>query len=223
MKTLKEIIKYHDDKKTVRCSYFLDINDKKQGVYKCYYPNGKLEKEGPFKNDEKDSVWIMYYPTGKTQTIAHYKNGLLHGKVIWYYENGEKTISNYKNDVLSGKSVFYYANGNIKGIYHFKNNNRHGSWKEFYENENFITYGTYFQDFPLYFTGLVSLYLEEKQFDKFNVLENAILELLYAAGLRVSELVNLSIANLNLKANILMKLKLKQKNILLKNLMKKMI
>ena len=53
-------------------------NDKREGIEKEYFENGKLERETPYKNDEREGIWLKwYYENGKlTKKIEthHYKN-----------------------------------------------------------------------------------------------------------------------------------------------------
>ncbi len=40
-------------------------NNKNEGLWQYYYPDGQLESQGYFKDDNTSDKWFWYYPDGK--------------------------------------------------------------------------------------------------------------------------------------------------------------
>jgi antitoxin component YwqK of YwqJK toxin-antitoxin module len=74
-------------------------NNKNEGLWQYFYPDGTLESQGYFKNDQVNDKWFWYYPDGKLKTSGGYLNGKKNGKWTIYDESG-KVISEgvYRND-----------------------------------------------------------------------------------------------------------------------------
>lgn len=93
-----------------------------QGVYKIFYPDGKLQEERIYDFGAESGPIKEYYPNGKIKRIANYNNGELHGQVLEYNTNGTvKLKENYKNDVKQGSCEYFNKIGKRTNAYIYYN------------------------------------------------------------------------------------------------------
>ena len=97
--------------KTARCAssarsrYYSDNHFEADGIYREFYPNGKLFVEGKFSNGRQDGEWTFYFENGQLNRKATYKDGQPDG--AW--------------DV-------FRADGTLVGQAQFRNGQRDGEW-----------------------------------------------------------------------------------------------
>ncbi len=107
---------------------------KKNGWYKTYYDNGKIQEESEFLEDIKNGVTRWYNKSGKRVAENHYVNGVFQGVQKTYYDNDSiMTTTNYTNNIMTGDYKEYYRNGKIKMEGKYVNGVREGAWIEFDE------------------------------------------------------------------------------------------
>jgi uncharacterized protein len=115
----------------------LFINDKKEGLSKDFYENGKIKEEAAYKNNSKNGLAKEYNEDGLIITLNTYKNGVLidrqkinrkdsnglkQGIWIEYFADGKaKKETNYRDDILEGSYKEYDENGGIKLHLEYKN------------------------------------------------------------------------------------------------------
>lgn len=81
---------------------------------KEYKPDAVYE-EGEYKRSRKIGLWKRYWPNGKLQSEINYVNGRSSGDYTTYYENGQKEESGtMKGGVLTGDFEMYWPNGNVR-------------------------------------------------------------------------------------------------------------
>jgi len=105
----------------------LFAGDKKEGVARIYYPDGKLKQTIPFSGGKKDGLSREFDEEGKVITLLEYNNdflisrekinftdaaGLKQGEWLDFWSDGTvKTERNYRDDMLHG----YYKEYDLKG------------------------------------------------------------------------------------------------------------
>jgi antitoxin component YwqK of YwqJK toxin-antitoxin module len=62
---------------------------KKNGPWKCYYEDGKLQTEGAYLNDLKQGAWKLYHSNGKLAGEGSYEMDHEKGKWKFYDEAGQ--------------------------------------------------------------------------------------------------------------------------------------
>lgn len=80
----KQVRNYYDGaKKRLHEDYFVTADGNKvfEGPYKRYYPNGKLEMEGAYRDGKRSGTFMEYFPNGQLQRKITYRDGLRHGPV----------------------------------------------------------------------------------------------------------------------------------------------
>lgn len=90
-------------------------NDKvRTGVWKCWYPNGKLKSNVFYVNGLEQGVATSWYMDGTIHSETCYENGLMHGySRLW---NGSGVLCNeynYRNGKLHGLSREWFKSGQI--------------------------------------------------------------------------------------------------------------
>jgi antitoxin component YwqK of YwqJK toxin-antitoxin module len=79
-----------------------------------YYPNGKLQMDGTFKNNQRDGQWIYWYENGSKWSEGFFRNGKNDGKRVTYFENGKIRYEAYYRDGLRmGKWRFFDDKGKL--------------------------------------------------------------------------------------------------------------
>lgn len=98
---------------------------------------------GKLVNEKREGKWNWTTATGKA--ITYYQNGRSVGTHKSYYNNGRTLCqkSYNKNGNLSGSYVVYYINGDTAMIEHYRNGNKHGEVKSWYDNKVLFYKGTY--------------------------------------------------------------------------------
>jgi len=107
---------------------------KKGNCITNYYVYGIKESEGCYVGSSKDGIWKYYYPNGKINAIVHYLSGQKNGQSLEYDKNGRiSSDATYKNGHFFGIVKFYYPNGNVntEEYYDEKGLNR-GAFKLWY-------------------------------------------------------------------------------------------
>ncbi len=105
----------------------LFAGDRKEGIARVYYPDGKLRQTIPYVNGKKDGLSREYDREGKIITLLEYNNDFLisrsrinqtdasgrkQGEWLDFYPDGTvKTERNYRDDLLHG----YYKEYDEKG------------------------------------------------------------------------------------------------------------
>lgn len=85
-----------------------------------YYPTGKLQSEGSFKNGLRDGVWRFWYQNGNLWSEGEFTEGKANGFRKVYYENSRlRYRGQYKDDQRTGEWEFYDENGKKEKVEKF--------------------------------------------------------------------------------------------------------
>ncbi len=129
---------FHDQNQSVpKEVYFISdsLSAILNGPYKSYYINGKLEKQGFYKNNLPDSLWTFYYEQGGVKMSGALKDGVNHGLWQYYFENGNLNMAGMIIDAGREENwKYYYENGNIKSEGQYLKDKKNGIWNYFYED-----------------------------------------------------------------------------------------
>mgnify|MGYP003596201181 FL=1 len=113
----KVIESYENKNPQVVYFYEVDDNDKvtnnKIGEM-YYYQDKKVYVERNKKNNKREGAWKAYHPNGKVQTDAFYISGKEDGDYTVYYDNGQILYSgHYTKGTCDGEWKFYSRNGKL--------------------------------------------------------------------------------------------------------------
>jgi antitoxin component YwqK of YwqJK toxin-antitoxin module len=172
----------------------VDEAGNKNGKWKDFYPDGKVEAEGQYTNSRQTGVWKFYSADGKLEQTGSFNNGRPDGLWTWYYDDG--TILREEEYVLGQRDGSFteytktgevitkgqYAEGEKNGEWTFKSGNndeigkyilglRDGIWKSFYPDGKIRFKGNYIQGNP---DGQQTFYFEnglprEEQFYRMGI------------------------------------------------------
>ncbi len=94
-------------------------NGKMNGLRKLY-DSGKLYSIETRKDDKFDGPYTSFYPNGKKRMEGQYRQDVLTGEVRVYYPSGAlKEIVTFRDNQEDGPFTEYYENGHIKAIGHY--------------------------------------------------------------------------------------------------------
>ncbi|OCX50379.1 hypothetical protein BEL04_21580 [Mucilaginibacter sp. PPCGB 2223] len=86
------------------------MNDKENGKYQYFFPNGKVQSEVNYLNGEYDGKYLSYFETGQLRTDREYTKGKLNGLFLSYYPDGKKKREDhFKNDKLTEGQCFTHS------------------------------------------------------------------------------------------------------------------
>jgi uncharacterized protein len=129
-----------------------------QGVWKSYYPSGKMSSTGTYQNGIQSDVWTYYYANGKKEQQGQFRNNMPFGTWNWYYPNGqlkrtetynaygklEGTVSEYDSlgtEIAQGEyydgmqeGAWFYQVGDHKEVGSFTVGQQDGLWYHYYLN-----------------------------------------------------------------------------------------
>jgi antitoxin component YwqK of YwqJK toxin-antitoxin module len=90
------------------------VDGKKNGEFKTYFKNGKLEMLGQIKQNLNQGKWTYYYPSGQIESEGTFKDDLPDGTWKWFYENGNlKEEGVYIKGNREGRWVMFDVDGKI--------------------------------------------------------------------------------------------------------------
>lgn len=144
---------------------------KKEGLWKEYYPDGKMKATGTYADDIKTGEWKFYYPNGQLEQTGSYKAGKLEGEWNWFYSSGKPLRKEFFIDGLAdGMLTEYDEDGNIitegdyiegkkEGLWFYKVGDntdegeyaeglRNGTWKSYYADGLLHFEGKFVDDLP---------------------------------------------------------------------------
>ena len=139
------------------------------GLWRYYFPNGKIESTGDYVAGLKNGLWKYYFESGKLEQQGYWKMGKLDKKWEWFFEDGKMrctmNFDNGKEDgdyieydqynyvVAEGKYTegykvgkWYYSGGDQVEIGKYRDGLKEGEWKYYYyepEEENLIFVGDF--------------------------------------------------------------------------------
>ena len=104
----------------------------RDGLWKDYYPDGKLKAEGNYDNGKQTGEWKFYHPDGKIEQTGRFnKLGKPDGGWKWYFDTGQLLKEeNYRNGLKDGISSEYDETGKVIEEGEFVNGNEDGPWFE---------------------------------------------------------------------------------------------
>jgi len=111
-------------------------NGRKQGLWKKYYPNGRLKSEITYVNSRPKGPYTLYYDNGKVEEKGNWERTKNTGSFKRYHPNG-KLAQEFKftaSGKRSGAQRYYYENGNLRLEGTWQEGEESGQIKEYYEN-----------------------------------------------------------------------------------------
>jgi len=142
-----------------------DKNNRKQGTWMTFYPNGKIQGEGTYKDDKKNGYFKDYTENGDLIRVVKYVNDIEQADALEirklqvaneYYPDGKiKSTTMYRDGVPEGVKRDYSPDGVITRSAEYHNGNligegimleegcKDGPWKEFYSEGSLRAEGRY--------------------------------------------------------------------------------
>lgn len=113
------------------------VNSRPNGTYKTYFENGQIEEEGSWENNRNTGGFKRFHENGQTaQQFVFNETGKRDGKQVYFYENGQVMI---EADVAAGKEKFvkeFYEDGSIKAEKSFIDGELDAANTKVYEPKN---------------------------------------------------------------------------------------
>lgn len=112
------------------------VDNKRNGVWKKYYPNGKLRSEITYKNNHPRGLYTTYYETGAKEEYGDWQGNRNVGEYKRFHRNGtlaqEFTFNEFgKRD---GIQYYYFENGQLQMTAEIDNGTAHGEMKVYYSD-----------------------------------------------------------------------------------------
>ena len=117
------------------------INTRKEGVWKKYYPGGKLKSEIFYVGSRPKGPYTLYYDNGQIEEQGNWQRSKNTGAFKRFHPNG-KTAQEFtftESGQRSGKQVYYYENGNVRLEGTWTGGLESGEMKEYYENGDIMS------------------------------------------------------------------------------------
>ena len=107
-----------------------DMEGRRQGKWKEFYPSGELKSEGSYKNSNRVGDWKFYFPDKTIEVSGSYDSkGRQDGEWQWYYANGQLMRSEtFENGVPEGELTEYNEEGEIVAQGNFVEGSEEGHW-----------------------------------------------------------------------------------------------
>lgn len=119
--------------------YFVDKENKKDGVFKEYYPNGKAKLIFNYVKDSLEGEQKSFYETGSLQTIGYYFNNQLDSIQKWYYPKDIIKSESFRLEgQLFGVQKEYHPDGKLKDLYFMRDDSDMTSSLDIDENGKII-------------------------------------------------------------------------------------
>ena len=75
----------------------------REGLYRKFYPSGKLQEQANFHNDTLEGERRLFYENGQVQIVEQYVDGQFHGPYRTFYENGQADVEGeYVDNSMQG-------------------------------------------------------------------------------------------------------------------------
>jgi antitoxin component YwqK of YwqJK toxin-antitoxin module len=104
------------------------INDK------LYKPEDKVE-EGVYQDNRKQGLWKRYWPSGKLRNEINYASGKPEGEYKLYYDNGKlEEHGNWSNNKNIGDFKRYHTNGNPQQQFYFDGKGKRNGMQKYYHD-----------------------------------------------------------------------------------------
>ncbi len=84
----REVMRKHPNGKPYVIIFFDSKTDKMMRE-EVYFPNGKMQWEGNYKNMLEDGKWVYYFENGNTKSVQYYTKGKENGVCSDYNESGK--------------------------------------------------------------------------------------------------------------------------------------
>jgi len=146
----------------------IDVEGKRWGEWKDYYPDGNLRAVGSYTDNLRSGKWTFYFNNNNIEQKGEYIKGKENGIWTWYYENGniwrEESYFSGKEDgdmveyledgriITRGDWVdgeregeWYYRVGDHIEVGNYITGLRDGQWKYFYNDSTLKYEGNYYQ------------------------------------------------------------------------------
>lgn len=111
-------------------------NSRKFGLWKKYYPNGKLKSEITYKGSRPFGAYKLYYENGNVEEEGNWQRTKNTGAFKRYHENG-KIAQDFvftETGKRTGTQKYYYENGNLRLEGNWQEGLESGEMKEYYQN-----------------------------------------------------------------------------------------
>ena len=104
------------------------VNGKEQGVAVGFYNSGEKLLERPFMNGEKHGIFKQWWPNGRLRYLFNYSHDKYNGKQIAYFHFGKvQEEKNYLNGIEEGVQRIWDSTGNLISNYTVKNKKIYGA------------------------------------------------------------------------------------------------
>ena len=112
------------------------VDQKKlNGIYTCYFPDGKLSGRFMYKDGTKNGVSEVYSDAGFLTSTIEYQNNWLDGTTKEFSGDGHlKVESHFKEGRQHGEYTEYWGNEKVKSHTIFENGNEIGPASYFDKN-----------------------------------------------------------------------------------------
>ncbi|OQX96766.1 MAG: hypothetical protein B6I20_14055 [Bacteroidetes bacterium 4572_117] len=112
------------------------VNNRKNGVWKSYFPSKRLKSEITFVNNRPNGYAKIFYENGKVSEEGIWKGTKWVGKYNFYHKNGNKAYEwSYGDDgKRTGIQKYYYESGKLRIEGDWQDGKENGTITEFYEN-----------------------------------------------------------------------------------------
>lgn len=112
-------------------AFFSDNHIEADGIYREFYPNGKLFVEGQYQRGRQNGEWTFYFDNGQINRKSTYNNGQPEG--AWDVFRADGTLSakrSFKNGARHGEWITYDETGQ-KPLReeHYVDNKADGVWR----------------------------------------------------------------------------------------------
>ena len=110
------------------------IDNKREGIWKKYYPTGALQSEITYQHNHPFGAYKTFYPNGNIEEEGFWRTNKNTGGFKRYHENGkpaqEFSFNTYGK--RNGVQKYYYPNGRLQLEVEVENGVAHGFYKSYY-------------------------------------------------------------------------------------------